>query len=304
MELRTLKYFLTVAREENITHAADVLHITQPTLSRQMAALEEELGVTLFERGSHHITLTDSGMILRRRAQEIVELTCKTVEEMAHADMDVAGNISIGAGETANMEYLAQGIAAFQKRYPDVTFSVYTAIADDVKEKLEQGFLDFGLVADPVDISTYHFVQLPKRDGWCLFMRRDDPLAKLPCIHPKDLSGQDIIIPMRPSVRNDVENWLGPYAGTIRIRGHVNLSVHNMGYLVRAGVGKVLTFMLETVPDEFHLCPLEPDMKDSGFFVWRKNQFVAKPVHLFQDFFKDYIAGLSADTNGETEKKD
>ena len=107
MELRTLKYFLTVAREENITHAADVLHITQPTLSRQMAALEEKLGVTLFERGSHHITLTDSGMLLRRRAQEIVELTCKTVEEMAHADMDVAENISIGAGETANMEYLA-----------------------------------------------------------------------------------------------------------------------------------------------------------------------------------------------------
>ena len=161
MELRVLQYFLTVAREGNITRAASLMHITQPTLSRQLMQMEEELGVKLFRRGKHNILLTEEGMLLRRRAQEIVDLAEKTTKELMHGEEEVSGEISIGCGETKNMRPLSEMMASFHQKYPDVNFNIYTAIADDVKERLENGTLDMGLLLEPVEVSRYQYVRMP-----------------------------------------------------------------------------------------------------------------------------------------------
>ena len=164
MELRVLKYFLVVAREENITKAAALLHVTQPTLSRQLMQLEEELGVKLFRRGKYHVSLTDDGMLLRRRAQEIVELAEKTEQEFQRKDGELAGDISIGTGESNSMTALSRKIAAFRREHPLVRFHIYSATADEIQERLEKGLLDLGMLSEPVDIGRYEFTRLPKRE--------------------------------------------------------------------------------------------------------------------------------------------
>lgn len=178
MELRVLQYFLTVAREENITKAAGLLHITQPTLSRQLMQMEEELGVRLFHRGKHNILLTEEGMLLRRRAQEIIDLAEKTQKELRHEEEAISGEIAIGCGETQNMKPLSEMIASFQNEYPDVSFEIYTAIADDVKERLENGLLDMGLLLEPVEVGRYNYVKMPLRENWQVLMRKDSALAE------------------------------------------------------------------------------------------------------------------------------
>ena len=164
MELRVLRYFLVIAREENITRAAQVLHVTQPTLSRQMMALEEELGVQLFHRGKYHVTLTEEGMLLRQRAKELVDLSDKTMRELSHHEEALIGEIAIGCGETKSMSFLSERMMCFQKENPGIAFNVYSAIADDVKERLDKGLLDIGLLMEPVDIGTYEFLRLPFRE--------------------------------------------------------------------------------------------------------------------------------------------
>ena len=166
MELRVLKYFLVVAREENITRAAALLHVTQPTLSRQLMQLEEELGVKLFRRGRYHITLTDDGVLLRRRAQEIVDLAEKTEREFQRQEGELTGEIAVGAGETNSMTDLSLKIAAFRRLHPLVRFSIYSATADDIQDRLEKGLLDLGLLAEPVNIGRYSFLRMPGRDRW------------------------------------------------------------------------------------------------------------------------------------------
>ena len=166
MELRVLRYFLAVAREENITKAAALLHVTQPTLSRQLMQLEEELGVKLFRRGQYRVVLTDEGMLLRRRAQEILELADKAERELTHSGGELSGEIAIGCGETRSMTTLSRHIRLFQERYPQVRFRIYSAIADDVKECVEKGLLDMGLLTEPVDIGRYAFHRLPEKDRW------------------------------------------------------------------------------------------------------------------------------------------
>lgn len=200
MEFRVLQYFLAVAREENITRAASLLHITQPTLSRQLMQMEEELGVKLFRRGKHSIQLTEDGMLLRRRAQEIIDLTEKTQKELKHGEEAVSGEISIGCGETKNMKPLSRMIASFRRKYPDVSFDIYTAIADDVKERLENGVLDMGLLLEPVEISGYHYLRMPLKEKWYVLMRKDSPLAEKQAITPDDLAN----VTFEPGCRN---NW-------------------------------------------------------------------------------------------------
>ena len=170
MELRVLRYFLAVAREENITRAAALLHVTQPTLSRQLMQLEEELGVKLFRRGQYRVVLTDEGMLLRRRAQEILELAEKAERELSRSGGELSGEIAIGCGETRSMTTLSRHIRLFRQRYPQVRFRIYSAIADDVKECIEKGLLDMGLLTEPVDIGRYAFHRLPERTvgaSWC-----------------------------------------------------------------------------------------------------------------------------------------
>lgn len=211
MELRVLRYFLAIAREENMTKAASVLHLTQPTLSRQIHQLEQELGTTLFIRNGHHIFLTASGMRLKQRAQDLVELADRTEAEMKQKDEIIAGEISLGIGETVNMVFLSRVMRSLQARYPDVVFSLYTAIADDVICRLDQGLLDFGVLIEPVDITRYQFLELPKKDRWTALLPKAHPLAQKEALTPKDLSQERLITAERKSVQNLIDNWLGAY---------------------------------------------------------------------------------------------
>lgn len=178
MELRVLAYFLAVAREENFTRAAEQLHVTQPTLSRQIADLEQELGVKLFVRSSHHVVLTQDGMILKRRAQEILSLADKTKRDFLRGDETVEGVISIGSGEFLSTRLLTDGMAQFREKHPRVRFEIYSGNAGNIRERMERGLLDVGLMAEPIDVRKYHFLMMPVKEQWGALVREDSPLAK------------------------------------------------------------------------------------------------------------------------------
>lgn len=281
MELRVLQYFLTVAREENITKAAALLHITQPTLSRQLMQMEEELGVKLFHRGRHNILLTEEGMLLRRRAQEIVDLTEKTQKELMHGEESVSGEIAIGCGETQNMRPLSAMIASFQAKYPDVLFHIYTAIADDVKERLENGIWDMGLLLEPVEISRYHYVRMPLMEQYYALMRSDCPLAALPAVTPQDLVNMPLIVAKRQSVRNQLEHWFGQDAKNLRIASTYNLSHNNLSVMVRSGIGVAVTVQAADTYQDLCFRPLEPALVNGCVLVWKKNQTLPAALEKF-----------------------
>lgn len=289
MELRVLKYFLVVAREENITRAAKQLHVTQPTLSRQLGQLEEELDVQLFRRSKHSIILTSDGLLLRRRAQELVELANKTERELQHQEEVISGEISIGCGETKNISCLASAMAGFRRLYPDVTFEIYTAIADDVKERMENGSLDFGILLEPVDISKYNFLRMPDTDTWSVLMRKDHPLAQKKTIRAEDLEGYPVIMAKRESVWNQIEHWAGPSLKKIRQAAVVNLSFYNKEALVEQGVGLSIGFSFPQANP--HLCQrlMEPLLENGCFMAWKKNQFHTAAVDKFIEYAQSYF---------------
>ena len=177
MELRILRYFLAVAREENITKAAELLHITQPTLSRQLAQLEEDVGVTLFSRGARKVTLTDEGMLLRRRAEEIVDLADKTEKELTERDELINGVVSVGCGELASVQVIAEMFRAFKEKYPAVTYELYAGNADYTNERIEKGLSDIALFLEPVDIDRYDFIRLGVKEHWAVLLPAEDPLV-------------------------------------------------------------------------------------------------------------------------------
>ena len=289
MELRVLQYFLAAAREENITKAAAFLHITQPTLSRQLMQMEEELGVKLFRRGKHNILLTEEGMLLRRRAQEIVDLAEKTAKELKHGEEMVSGEISIGCGETQNMKPLSEMIASFRQKYPDVSFHIYTAIADDVKERLENGLLDMGLLLEPVEISRYHYVRMPLREKWQVLLRRDMELAEKHKITPDDLAGVPLIIARRQSVRNELENWFGYDREKLHIASTCNLSHHNQSIMVESGIGVALVMEFACNQDTLCLRPLDPEIESGCVLVWKKNLTHSPAMQRFIEYMKEYL---------------
>ena len=292
MELRVLQYFLVVAREENITKAASLLHITQPTLSRQLMSLEEELGVKLFRRGKHSIVLTEDGMLLRRRAQEIVDLAEKTAKDLMHGEEAVSGEISIGCGETQNMKPLAEIMASFQQKYPDVSFHIYTAIADDVKERLENGTLDMGLLLEPVEISRYHYVRMPLKEKWQVLMRRDSRLAKKEKIRPEDLVGVPLIMARRQSVRNQLENWFGYDREKLRIVSTCNISHYNQSVMVESGIGVALVMDFSCNQETLCMRPFDPKIESGCVLVWKKNLALSPVLKRFIEYTKEYLAEM------------
>lgn len=204
MEPRTLQYFLTVAREENITRASEVLHITQPTLSRQLQQLEQELGTELFVRG-RNFTLTDSGVILRRRAEEVIDLLYKIESEIAASD-DVAGIISIGSGALKSSQFLPEVMSAFQKLHPKVRFEIYSNSSQYIKERMDRGLLDFGIMLEPIDIEQYEYIRLEQKERWGLLMRRGHPLAEQESVTCADLLSVPLITPARLYVQKEISN--------------------------------------------------------------------------------------------------
>lgn len=280
MELRVLKYFLVVAREENITRAAQLLHITQPTLSRQLIQLEEELGVTLFKRSKYRIVLTDDGMLLRRRAQEIVDLSEKTQMEFERHEESLSGEISIGCGETNSMSFLSERIATFRRAHPLVSFNIYSATADDIKDRLEKGLLDLGLLAEPVEIGRYDFIRMPKEDLWGVLVRRDSPLAQLESVTPADLVGIPLIMSRRQQVRDELAAWFGEYYQQIDIAGTFNL-ILNAANMVLHGVGAALGFYIADISADLRSIPLSPELCTGTVLVWKKEQAYSRAAELF-----------------------
>lgn len=289
MELRVLRYFLAAAREENITKAAGLLHISQPSLSRQLMQMEETLGVKLFKRSRHRVILTDEGRLLRRRAQEIIALADKAEKELAQGEGGVCGEISIGCGETKNMAYLSQMMVSFRQKYPEVAFEIYTAVADDVKEQIENGVLDFGLMLEPVEISRYHFIRMPLGEKWCALMRKDSPLAEKEKVTPSDLAGVPLMMAKRKSVRNELENWFGELFESLNIAVTYNLSYSNRSIMVENHVGVALVHEFENNHESLCLRPLFPEIENKRVLVWKKNQVFSPAAMKFIDWMKNAV---------------
>lgn len=274
MEIRVLRYFLTVAREENITKASEVLHITQPTLSRQLSQMEEEIGVKLFERGSRKIKLTNEGVLLRRRAEEILQLVDKTERELVEQDEQVEGKISIGCGETASVQLLPKLFDSFRKKYPRVTFDIFTATADLVKEQMDKGLLDVGLLLEPVDMEKYDFVRLNVREKWVVLMRSDDPLSRKESVTAKDLSELPLILPRRMNVQSELASWFGSYYEKLNVVFTSNLNT-NGAIMVSDGLAYSLVIegaMSFWDKSKVTYKPLSPALTSTSVLAWKRGQ--------------------------------
>ena len=294
MELRVLKYFLAVAREENITRAAALLHLTQPTLSRQLMQLEEELGVQLFHRSRYHIVLTDDGMLLRRRAQELVDLAEKTAQEFRQKDQ-LRGEISIGSGDLEGMSLLSEMLASFQALHPEVTYQLYSGNADHTKERIEGGTLDLGLLLEPVDISKYDFIRMPVKEQWGVLIHQDDPLARKESVTPEDLAGIPLILTRRELIQQEMERWFGPCAQQLHITATGNLP-YNMALLAGARMGAFLTIRLHCTYDNLRFVPLSPPLESSTVLACKQVQKFSPAVAGLSNHVKnclDTIAGHS-----------
>ena len=296
MELRVLNYFLMVAREENITKAASLLHLTQPTHSRQLMQLEEELGVQLFTRSKHRIVLTDDGMLLRRRAEELVSLAEKTKEELRHQEKELTGKICIGSGELQSSQFLAQLITAFHEKHPAVEFELYSGHSDNIKERIEQGLLDVGLLQEPVDISKYDFLRTPMKEQWGILVSKDCPLAQQETVTPRDLAGVPLILPQRESVQNELSHWFGSYADQIHSFANGNLQ-YNMAILARNHLGCVVTIRLDCRFDGLEFVPLSPKLETGTVLVWKKVQVFSPATTAFLEEAKEYLSGMKEDVN-------
>ena len=300
-EIRVLKYFLTVVREEGINRAAEVLHITQPTLSRQLSGLEEEIGVKLFERGARKITLTREGMLLRRRAEEILSLVQKTEEELTEQEELVDGKIVIGSGELAAVWILPDLIGAFSEKYPLVTFDLFTANADLVKEQMEKGLVDVGILLEPIDMEKFDFIRLHQKERWVVLMRPGDPLAEKEAVSAKDLEGRPLSLPRRTNVQNELASWFGDSFSKLRVLFTNNFTT-NAAVMVQSG----LTYAMAvegSLPfwdkEKIISRPLYPDLSASSVLAWRKRQMFSPAVTRFIDHVKknlDFRAGREAFT--------
>ncbi|HIR50756.1 MAG TPA: LysR family transcriptional regulator [Candidatus Avoscillospira avicola] len=288
MELRVLRYFLAVAREENITKAAAMLHLTQPTLSRQLMQLEEELGVQLFQRSRYRIILTNDGMLLRRRAQELVDLADKTAREFSERETELMGEIAIGAGETRSMTALSRAIQSFRTLYPKVVFRIFSANADDVKERLDMGLLDMGLLTEPVDVGKYAFCRMQEKDRWGVLVRADSPLAALEAVTPEDLEAVPLLCSGREGVQRELANWFGDRWERLEIAATFNL-ILNAANMVRCGVGAALGFDLNLAFDDLRFLPLSPAMETGTVLVWKKDQVLSPVMEVFRRHAKSAL---------------
>ena len=295
MEIRVLRYFLTVVREESITKAADVLHITQPTLSRQLSQMEEEVGVKLFNRGSRRITLTNEGILLRRRAEEILQLVDKTEKELIEQEEQVEGKISIGCGEIAAVQVLPNLIKTFREKYPQVTFDIFTATADLVKEQMDKGLLDIGLLLEPVDMEKYDFIRLEMKEKWVVLMRPDSPLAEKETVTAKDLSALPLILPRRMNVQNELASWFGNYYDTLNVVFTSNLST-NSAVMVTGGLAYSLVIE-GAVPfwDQSKVTyrPLAPSLTATSVLAWKRGQPFSLAAAKFIEHIKCFL-GIGA----------
>lgn len=283
MELRTLRYFLAAAEEENITRAADILHVTQPTLSRQIMDLEKELGATLMLRGKNGLTLTDDGIFFRQRAEEIVELADRLEQAFVERNADISGLITIGASEAVGSWLFAKLIKQFSDQYPLVQFHLYNEMADNIKDRLDKGLVDVGLLLEPVDTVKYDFVRLSQKETWGILMRDDHPLAKREAIALDEIVEYSLILPLRERVRREILNWLKRDEKDLTIPLSYTL-LSNAALMVEAGLGCAFcldgALAIHSSP-RLRFVPITPEHTTQSVLVWKKNHLFSPATSLF-----------------------
>lgn len=292
MELRVLRYFLAVAQEESISGAAEYLHLTQPTLSRQLMDLENELGKKLFIRGSRKVSLTEDGILLRKRASEIVELVEKTESEFWGTEEAIAGDIYIGGGESDAMRLIARTARELQLSHPNIHYHLFSGNAHDVCERLDRGCLDFGILLDPGDLKRYDYISLPVTDVWGVLMRKDSPMAEKEALHPEDLLDKPLLLSRQSMGRDKLSTWFGQAYTSLNVTATYNL-IYNASLMVEEGLGYALALdRLVNTSGDSQLCfrPLEPRLEVQLYVVWKKFQIFSKAAARFLTVLQETAA--------------
>ena len=286
MELRVLQYFLAVAREQNISAAAESLHLSQPTLSTQLKAMEKELGKQLLIRGmpgSRKVLLTEEGMLLRKRAEEILELVRMTESEISLSNEVIAGDVYIGTGESDMIRIFARTAKRIQEEHPDIHYHILSGNASFVQEHLDRGLIDFGVVYGPVDPNVYSSIQVPLHDIWGVLMRKDSPLAEKKQIQPLDLWDKPLILSAQKADTWPMSNWFGRDIKKLNIVATYNL-VFNASLLVEEGLGYAICFdKLINVSGNSNLCfrPLSPKMEAEASIIWKRYHIFSRAADCF-----------------------
>lgn len=285
MDIRILRYFLAVAREENITRAAEYLHIAQPSLSVQLIDLEKQLGKKLLIRGKRKITLTKEGVLLRKRAEEIISLLEKTEKELTAHNEIIGGDISIGSGESEAMNIAVEIATQLACEYPNIHYHLFSGDAEDITYRLDNGLLDFGILIEPVDITKYERVHLPVKDVWGILMKKDYALAEKEFISPDDIMNLPLIAPKRIGLQDELSSWLHKDFNSLNIVATYNL-MHNASLLVNSGLGYALTLdkLVDTGPNS-SLCfrPLKPKLEIQLSIAWKKYQVFSTAADKFME---------------------
>lgn len=287
MEIRVLRYFLEIARENNMSRAAATLHVSQPTLSKQMKELEFELGKKLFRRGSTSVTLTDEGMLLRKRAEDILAMVDKTAEEFRELDNITGGEVHIGCAESYLIKHLAQTIKDFKEKYPLFRYHLTSGNTEQVAERLDRGLIDFAVIAEPPNLERYNYIEIPGTDIWGLVIRKEHPLSDKVEISFDDLIGLDLIC-SEQGMKFDISRWCGEKTDQLKISGTFNLC-YNGGVFVEEGLGCMLTFdRLMNTGDDSDLCfrPLFPRLETKMYIIWKKYQVFTPIAELLLDEWK------------------
>lgn len=270
-----------MAQEKTISKAAESLHLSQPTLSKQLKELEEELGVQLFTRGNREITLTEDGHYLVNRGKEILSLVDTTMSNLSSKET-VSGKIVIGGGETKAMQFIAESVRNYTEKYPDVNINLYSGNADDVSEKLDKGILDFGIVIDPVEKKKYDFLRLPRTDHWGILFHNDHPYAKKEAILPDDLQFLSLFVSSQSLVDNQIGDWMGKNLESQQIIGTYNL-LYNASIMVHEGIGCALCIdgIINTQGTNLTFVPLRPSLEANLNMIWKKNAIHSKAATVF-----------------------
>ena len=273
MEIRTLRYFLAAAREENMTRAAEQLHVTQPTLSKQLKGLEDELGKKLFIRHSFSIALTEEGILLRNRAEDLISMADKIEKEFLSLDDITGGDIYFGLAESYQIRYLAREIREFKKLYPDLHYHITSGDTEQVTEKLDKGLLDFAVICETPDERKYNYILFPEADYFGVVIPADSPLAGKDRIMAADLTGQPLFC-SEQSWENDIRPWAKEMFGKLHLEGSFRLS-YNGSMFAREGLGILLTLnnLIDTSPESGMVFrPLSPHLEMKMYLIWNKYQ--------------------------------
>ncbi len=288
LNFQVLTYFLAIANEESITAACEVLHVTQPTVSRQISDLEKDLGVRLFERGPRKITLTKEGMLFKRRAEEILSLINITEEEISQDSQELEGTISIGGGELKSVDYVCRKMAAFQERHPKVFFDFNTTTSDIIKDQMDKGLLDIGILLEPIEIDRYDYFRLPVTENWCVLAHPNSELAQKEYVTPQDLIYEKLILPRRSNIQNELSSWFGKDAGRLHTVAIQNLN-SNTAVMVSEGVGTAFTVETPLIQDfsGIKVLPLKPELSARTVIAWKKNI----PLNAATSSFIEFLRG-------------